>query len=296
LSQIGAGLQYQGFSTFNKSSSSTWMLTGTGSQHWNILAGTLELGVGGTSGSLTNSVSDNGTFAVNRSDTYSYGFAITGSGGFLQAGTGTTVFTTAETYSGGSKIQVGTFELGGGGSVLGNVTFTDGGAGATFRLDTSTSQIGGNIVGFTGSDHIDLKFLAFSAALTASWVENAANTGGTLSIKNGTTTLASLRLSGIYTSANFNLSADAFGGTLITDPPAPGSAVRLPNWCRPWRPSRRAAAAQSWAAAGRRHRTRVRLRHWPLPRSGTPEAHDPQGGLSAPFAVLATPSSSRGAP
>ena len=180
LSQIGAGLQYQGFSTFNKSGSSTWMLTGTGSQHWNILAGTLELGVGGTSGSLTNSVSDNGTFAVNRSDIYSYGFAITGSGGFLQAGTGTTVFTTAETYTGGSKIQAATFELGGGGSVLGNVTFTDGGAGATFRLDTGTSQIGGNIVGFTGTDHIDLKFLAFSAALTAAWVENAANTGGTL--------------------------------------------------------------------------------------------------------------------
>ena len=41
-----------------------------------------ELGNGGISGTLNSSVSDNGTFAINRSDTYSYGYAITGTGGF----------------------------------------------------------------------------------------------------------------------------------------------------------------------------------------------------------------------
>jgi hypothetical protein len=56
-------------------------------------------------------------------------------------------------------------------------------------------------------------------------VENGSNTGGVLSINKGKTTLATLNLSGVYTSANFNLSADAFGGTLITDPPAwPGNS------------------------------------------------------------------------
>ena len=224
LGQIGAGLQYQGLSSFYKAGSSTWMLTGTGNQHWNILSGTLELGNGGTSGTLNSGVSDNGTFAINRSDSYSYGYAITGTGGFLQAGTGTTVFTTAETYTGGTRLQAGALELGSGGSVFGNVTFADAGAGAILRLDTSTSQVGGTVGGFTGSDHIDLKFLAYANSLKAVWVENGSNTGGVLSIKKGNTTVATLNLSGVYTSQNFNLAADATGGTLITDPPAPGNS------------------------------------------------------------------------
>lgn len=43
LSLIGAGLQYDGFSTFNKVDSSIWTVTGTGNQDWNVLGGTLLL-------------------------------------------------------------------------------------------------------------------------------------------------------------------------------------------------------------------------------------------------------------
>nr|WP_314954749.1 autotransporter domain-containing protein [Bradyrhizobium cosmicum] len=43
LDLIGTGLQYDGFSTFNKVDSSTWTVTGTGNQDWNVLGGTLML-------------------------------------------------------------------------------------------------------------------------------------------------------------------------------------------------------------------------------------------------------------
>src|SRR6516162_9320942 len=53
-----------------------------------ISAGTLVLGNGGTSGSILGNVVDNGTFAVNRSDAYTFSGAISGSGSFVQMGTG----------------------------------------------------------------------------------------------------------------------------------------------------------------------------------------------------------------
>ena len=43
LSLIGAGQQYDGFSTFNKVDSSNWTVTGTGAQDWNVLGGTFSV-------------------------------------------------------------------------------------------------------------------------------------------------------------------------------------------------------------------------------------------------------------
>ena len=72
-----------------------------------INAGTLQLGNGGTSGSIVGDVLDNGTFAVNRSDTYTFGGVISGSGAFAQIGPGTTILTAANTYAGGTAINAG---------------------------------------------------------------------------------------------------------------------------------------------------------------------------------------------
>jgi uncharacterized protein with beta-barrel porin domain len=43
LSLIGTGLQYDGFSTFNKVDSSNWTVIGSGAQDWNVLGGTLSV-------------------------------------------------------------------------------------------------------------------------------------------------------------------------------------------------------------------------------------------------------------
>ena len=59
----------------------------------------------GTSGSIAGNVSDNGLFAVNRSDTYTFGGVISGTGGFAQIGTGTTILSGANTYSGTTTVS-----------------------------------------------------------------------------------------------------------------------------------------------------------------------------------------------
>ncbi len=79
LDLIGAGRQYDGFATFNKVDASTWTLTGTGNQDWNVLGGTLAVNgtltgtltvnsgtVGGT-GILGNTTINGGTLAPGNS-------------------------------------------------------------------------------------------------------------------------------------------------------------------------------------------------------------------------------------
>ena len=67
---------------------------------------------------------NNGTLAVNRSDTLTLSGVISGTGAFQQNGTGTTILTAANTYLGGTTINAGTLQLGNGGtsgSITGNV-------------------------------------------------------------------------------------------------------------------------------------------------------------------------------
>src|SRR5262245_8371684 len=70
-------------------------------------SGTLQLGNGGASGSILGDLTNNGTFAINRADTFTFGGVISGSGAFAQIGTGTTILSPANTYSGGTAINAG---------------------------------------------------------------------------------------------------------------------------------------------------------------------------------------------
>ena len=72
-----------------------------------ITAGTLQLGNGGTSGSILGSVTDNGTLAFNRSDTVTFPGVISGSGNLAQLGPGTTILTAANSYSGATNVNAG---------------------------------------------------------------------------------------------------------------------------------------------------------------------------------------------
>ncbi len=80
LDLIGVGNQYDGFSTFNKVDSSNWTVTGTGSQDWHVLGGTLSVNglingtvsvdVGGTlggTGTVGNAVINGGALAPGNS-------------------------------------------------------------------------------------------------------------------------------------------------------------------------------------------------------------------------------------
>jgi outer membrane autotransporter protein len=130
-----------GTGTANQTGTGTTILTGdnTYTGGTTISAGTLQLGNGGTSGSIVGNVTDNGTFVFNRSDTVSFASLISGTGAVNQAGTGTTILIGDNTYTGGTTISAGTLQLGNGGtsgSIVGNVS--DNGTLAFNRTDTVT--------------------------------------------------------------------------------------------------------------------------------------------------------------
>ncbi|MGN6651974.1 autotransporter outer membrane beta-barrel domain-containing protein [Trinickia sp.] len=135
-----------------------------------ISAGTLQLGNGGTSGSISGDVVNNGTLVFDRSDISTFGGAISGTGAVNQIGTGTTILTGNNTYAGGTTISAGALQLGNGGasgSVTGNVT--NNGALIIDRSDVNT--YGGQI---SGSGAVSLIGTG-TTILTA----NNAYTGGT---------------------------------------------------------------------------------------------------------------------
>jgi len=114
VSSIGSSAQYQNFNVFQKTGASTWALTGTGTTAtpWIIQQGTLQIGNGGTSGSIIGNITDNGTLAFDRSDAFSFDNLVTGTGSVNQVGTGTTILTAANTYSGGTNVLAGTLAVG----------------------------------------------------------------------------------------------------------------------------------------------------------------------------------------
>jgi outer membrane autotransporter protein len=76
-----------------------------------INAGALQLGNGGTSGSIIGDVTNNATLIFNRSNVYNFDGTISGPGGVAQNGTGTTIFNTAQTYTGTTNINAGVLEV-----------------------------------------------------------------------------------------------------------------------------------------------------------------------------------------
>ncbi|MGG7643711.1 autotransporter domain-containing protein [Rhodovulum sp. YNF3179] len=122
----------------------TLILTGTNTYTGGteISAGTLQVGDGGNSGSITGDIANEGTLVFNRSRLLTYGGEISGSGGVEQAGTGVTVLTGANSYTGGTLISDGTLQIGVGGSIVGDVTNNslltfNQGANSTFGGDIS---------------------------------------------------------------------------------------------------------------------------------------------------------------
>lgn len=83
-----------------------------------ISAGTLQLGNGGTSGSITGPVTDNGTLAFNRTDNTSFSSTIQGTGGISLIGTGSVTLTSVQAYTGTTAISsVSTLIIASGGSI-----------------------------------------------------------------------------------------------------------------------------------------------------------------------------------
>ncbi|EEP61711.1 autotransporter-associated beta strand repeat-containing protein [Brucella abortus str. 2308 A] len=68
----------------------------------------LQIGTGGTSGSLAGDIANNGALVVNRSDALNLAGAISGTGSLTKNGAGTVTLSGANSYTGGTKVSAGT--------------------------------------------------------------------------------------------------------------------------------------------------------------------------------------------
>ena len=114
-----------------------------------ITAGTLELGNGGTTGSIVGDVTNNGRLAFNRSDTVLFEGAISGGGSVEQRGTGTTRLAVANTYTGGTTITACTLELGNGGTT--GAIVGDMANGGMLAFNRSDAIVFGGVISGTGN-------------------------------------------------------------------------------------------------------------------------------------------------
>ncbi len=103
-----------GAGAVEKTGAGTTILTGanTYTGGTTITQGTLQLGAGGTSGSIVGNVTNHGTLAFNRSDLVTFAGTISGTGALAQNGSGTTVLTSVNTYAGATTVTAGTLAVG----------------------------------------------------------------------------------------------------------------------------------------------------------------------------------------
>ncbi|MEM8864540.1 MAG: autotransporter-associated beta strand repeat-containing protein [Planctomycetota bacterium] len=154
-----------GSGTLVKEQSNTLTLTANNSFNGTttISAGTLQLGIGGTSGAINGDIVNHGQLRINRSNNYLFSGEISGTGTLQKSGTGTLTLTGSNTFTGGTTVSTGELRIGSGGtsgSIAGNVSnFSElafnrsddttysgniGGAGNVTKLGGGTLQFTGN--------------------------------------------------------------------------------------------------------------------------------------------------------
>jgi autotransporter-associated beta strand repeat len=191
-------------SSVTQAGTGTLVLTGTVDANLTIQAGTVQVGSGGTTGSIGGDVNNSGMLAFNRSDTYTFGGAITGSGSVQQIGSGTLILIgdnlygggpAYPSYTGGTTISSGTLQIGNGGT---------------------TGSIGGNVV--------DNSVLAFNRSDTYTFAGTISGTGSLQQIGSGTLILTGTNTYSGITTVNSGTMQSGAEGAL-----SPNSAIVLAN-------------------------------------------------------------------
>jgi autotransporter-associated beta strand protein len=155
-----------------------------------ISAGTLQIGSGGMSGSITGDVSNGGTLAFNRYDNTTFGGVISGGAGQVaKLGSNTLTLTGNNTYGGVTTISEGTLQIGNSGATgtLGSGSVTNNGALVFSRA--GTTAVPNNISG-SGSVSSTVGEPTLSGVLTYSGATTVS--GGRLILATNLTTSSSL--------------------------------------------------------------------------------------------------------
>ncbi len=160
---------------FEKTGAGTLVLTGaTNTLNSNIVisAGTLQIGNGGTTGTLNSlAVTNNGSLVFNRSNALTVANAISGSGNVIKNASNTLTLTGSNSYTGATTINAGTLQITGagqlgGGSYAGNITI--GGAGVFTYNSTANQTLSGTISGAGSLNKLASSTLTLSGSNTRS--------------------------------------------------------------------------------------------------------------------------------
>ena len=142
----------------------TLVLTGASTYIGNttISEGTLQIGNGGTTGSITGNVVNDAALAFNRSDTWTFANQISGSGSVTQVGSGTLILTGSNTYIGPTHFNAGLIRVAALSSLgTGNALIFNGGglqwaASSSFDPSVRTMTFNGEAVLNTNGNSITL--------------------------------------------------------------------------------------------------------------------------------------------
>jgi fibronectin-binding autotransporter adhesin len=203
---LTVGGAISGIGALTKNGSGALVLTGSNGYTGGtaISAGTLQIGAGGSGGSLSPSgtISNNATLVFNRGDNIAQGSdfsgsPITGSGSLVQAGPGAVTLAAANLYTGGTTVNGGTLNLsynsGGNGTIYDGLTINPGG--------TVVCTVA-NALGYSGSSWLKNITINGGALMTSSTSDNGWNT--TISMTAGT---MGSTVPGGYFSEGYGLSA-----------------------------------------------------------------------------------------
>jgi autotransporter-associated beta strand protein len=183
-------------------------LTGTASNTGGvtIASGALQLGTGGTSGTITGALSlaAGTTLITDHSNSLALTSNITGSGTLVQAGAGTLALSGTSDFSGGIDLLAGTLALESTqASGTGTISF---GAGSGLVLEIGHNDVPTNLIaGFLPGEEIDLQGIGLANA--------AVLTGGNTLDVTGSFGVLALTLAGSIATAPFITADDGAGGT-----------------------------------------------------------------------------------
>ncbi len=131
-----------GTGTVEKLGAGTLTLTGaniyTGGT--TITAGTLEIGGGGSSGSISGAITNNATLAFNRSDDVSYAGVISGSGAVSKLAANTLTLSGVNTYTGATTVSAGILRITGASGLGTNAAGTTVVSGASLLFDSGSAM------------------------------------------------------------------------------------------------------------------------------------------------------------
>ena len=153
-----------------------------------ISGGTLQIGNGGTTGSIAGNIADATALVFNRSDGLTYAGAISGVGTLTKLGAGTLTLSGGSTYTGGTTVSAGTLRIGSSGSVLsdsGPVTVN----GGTLDVSSGGNETIGSLAGAGGAILFgNGNTLTVNQTVADAYAGAIGGTGGSL-VKQGAATL-----------------------------------------------------------------------------------------------------------